>query len=77
MTTATLSHKESQCEQILQHLVRQGSITQQESEDLYNCKRLAARIRDLKDEGYEFEPTELIKLSSGKHVAKYTLKPAL
>ena len=74
MQTATLSHKESQCEQVLQHLVRLGSIMPHEARDLYGCDRLGARIDDLKKEGYEFEPRELVKVGHRKWVARYRLK---
>lgn len=37
---------------ILEHLKRYGSITQKETAERYNCYRLAARIKDLRDEGW-------------------------
>ena len=36
----------------------------------YNCFRLSARIRDLKDLGYPVDKT-MIQIESGKYVAQY------
>ena len=42
----------SQCELILMHMMKYGSITHLEAESEYGCTRLAARIADLRDRGY-------------------------
>lgn len=44
--------KESQCDKILSYMRRCGSITQDEASAHIGCKRLAARIADLKKRGY-------------------------
>lgn len=42
--------KKSQKELIRKHLVRHGNITPTEALSLYGCMRLAARVRELRDE---------------------------
>ena len=44
--------KSSQCAKILEYMRKYGSITPLEAEDAFGCMRLAARIADLKDQGY-------------------------
>ena len=44
--------RQSQREQILQYLKNGNSITQMEAIELFGCTRLAARINELRDEGY-------------------------
>lgn len=41
----------TQCEKILEHLKKYGSITVIEAMDLYGVARLASRINDLKSDG--------------------------
>ena len=40
-----------QCDLILMHILKYGSITHLEAEKEYGCARLAARIADLRREG--------------------------
>lgn len=61
--------KVSQCDHILAHMMH-APITPIEALDLYGCFRLAARIRDLKDEGYP-----IINVGDKKH-AIYQLETA-
>ena len=42
----------TQCERILNHLKRFGSITPKDAETEYGCMRLGARIFDLKRRGF-------------------------
>lgn len=44
--------KKSQREMILDYLENGYSITQMEAIELFGCTRLAARINELRDEGY-------------------------
>jgi hypothetical protein len=62
----------SQCNDILEHMKREP-ITAIEALTQYGCFRLAARIKDLREEGYEIETTTL-ELPNGKSIAKYSLK---
>lgn len=67
----------TQCQQVLDHLRRKGSITQKEAAQEYQIYRLAARIYDLRQDGHEIEK----KMEKGKGdsmYARYYLKqPAL
>lgn len=62
----------SQCDDILAHLKR-GPISAIEALNSYGCFRLAARIKDLRGQGYEIE-TQDLELPNGKTVAQYHLK---
>lgn len=62
----------SQTSDILAHMKREP-ITAIEALSRYGCFRLAARIKDLREEGYEIETTTL-ELPNGKSIAKYSLK---
>ncbi|MBU3577539.1 helix-turn-helix domain-containing protein [Polynucleobacter sp. UK-Kesae-W10] len=63
----------SQCADILEHMQKNGPITAIEALTKYGCFRLAARIKDLREEGHEIE-TEDLELPNGKTIAKYALK---
>ena len=65
MTTTT------QTRAILAHL-RIKTITAFEALELYGCFRLAARIKDLRDEGHDIH-TERVEVQTGKRIAEYTL----
>jgi biotin operon repressor len=62
----------SQCDDILAHLKR-GPISAIEALNNYGCFRLAARIKDLRAQGYDIE-TKNLGLPNGKTVAQYHLK---
>lgn len=47
--------KLTQNQQILNHLLEGGNITQLEALMLFNCFRLASRINDLKREGHNIK----------------------
>ncbi len=47
------AHTITQCDMILDHMKRYGSITQAEAMSEYGCYRLAARISDLKVRGWK------------------------
>ena len=64
----------SQCSDILNHL-KHGPITAVEALNSYGCFRLAARIKDLREDGHEIETQDLI-LPNGKTIAQYFLKEA-
>ena len=51
MTTDTSKH--SQCLTLLSHFKQGRSITQAEAMECYGIARLASRINDLKNRGYE------------------------
>jgi hypothetical protein len=62
----------SQCDDILNHLKREP-ISAIEALNRYGCFRLAARIKDLREQGHDIETRDL-ELPSGKTVAEYYLK---
>lgn len=64
----------SQSCEILAHLKSGRSITQLECLNLYNCMRLAARIKDLRSQGYAIE-TKMISRGP-KLWASYSLNLA-
>lgn len=51
----------TQCDRILNHLKRFGSITQLEAVEEYGCYRLSARIADLKAKGYKIVSDRLTR----------------
>ena len=64
--------KEQQTVLIARHLYEIGSLTPLQALRLYGCFRLAARIKDLRDEGFDIE-TEIVRRGK-KRFAKYVLE---
>ena len=64
--------KKSQIQQILNHLQKGKTLTPLQALRLFDCLRLGARIWDLRQQGYDVV-AKIIKTSSGKYVAKYSL----
>lgn len=66
----------SQCELILMHMLKYGSITHLEAESEYGCTRLAARIADLRERGYSIR-SEMVegknRYKKTTHYARYRL----
>lgn len=60
----------TQTEQVLE-MLRSGPVTPVDALDI-GCFRLAARIKDLRDDGYEIH-SDLCKTESGSRYAQYTL----
>lgn len=65
--------RQTQIELILAHLKSGRSITPLDALKLYGCFRLGARCHELKKMGYDIK-TELVEVSGGARVARYTLK---
>ena len=68
--------KTSQKQDVLDYLDRNGSITQRQATRDLGVMRLASRINDLRNEGYDIE-TEMIPVRSRRgqvHVALYRIK---
>ena len=65
--------KRTQNQAILDYLKTGASLTSLEALNIFGCFRCASRISDLRKEGHDIQ-AETIRLPSGKHVAKYTLK---
>lgn len=53
----------TQCDRILEAMKRGESVTQLDAWARFGCSRLAARIRDLRDEGQEIRD-EFVKVSN-------------
>ena len=69
----------TQTQQILDHMMRHGSITPLEALKEYGCMRLGARIWDLKRMGYDIDAQIIIShRENGESVrfAKYSFRRA-
>ena len=62
----------SQNEKILQHLLGGSSISGLEALQFYGCFRLAARIYDLRQQGWDIED-DAIDMPNGARIATYYL----
>ena len=60
----------TQCELILAYLQDGNTLTSLEALKLFGCMRLASRIHDLRDKGYDIK-NERIQVPSGKYVTRY------
>jgi len=65
----------TQTETILAHLQAGGSITPIDALRDYGCFRLAARIKDIRDEGHDVQTDW--ETDGVKKWARYSLKPAV
>ena len=63
----------SQCARILEHLEKGLTLTSLEALNRFGCFRLASRIHDLRELGYNII-VERIKTSNGKTVAQSTMQ---
>lgn len=61
----------SQNEKILKHLKSGKKLTAMEALNKFKCFRLAARIRDLKDQGHNI--LSVMVKRNGSYVAQYSL----
>lgn len=67
----------TQNKKILIHLEKYGSITALEALNEYGCMRLASRISDLREKGYNIiteNETTHNRFGERVHIAKYILK---
>lgn len=66
----------TQCDLILMHMKKYGSITHKEAESEYGCARLASRINDLRRQGVAIK-SEIItgknRRDETTHYARYSL----
>lgn len=63
----------AQKKQIAVYLLAGNSITQMDALRMFGCFRLASRINDLRNEGYDIA-TERVVTSNGKRVASYRMR---
>lgn len=75
MANINLNKKESesQCRQIAEYLEKGYSITSLEALKLFNCMRLASRIWDLRERGYNIGK-KIITTPTNKRVCEYFLQ---
>lgn len=62
----------SQAGLILRHLQSGGTLTALDALDLFGCNRLAARVADLRNKGYNVK-SRWLTLANGKRVSEYYL----
>lgn len=60
--------------QTILEMLKRGPVTDLEALKHANCRRLAARILDLRRDGHQIE-TERFTTRGGANVARYHLKP--
>lgn len=74
MANVNLNKKESesQCRQIAEYLKKGYSITSLDALKLFGCMRLASRIWDLREQGYNIIACR-ITTPTGKRVCEYVL----
>lgn len=61
-----------QTKQVLRYLEKHASITPMDAIRELGCMRLAARVRELKQAGYDVRSTT-VRMAGGKTFAKYEL----
>jgi hypothetical protein len=66
------SSSQTQCNMILEWMQKGYSITSLEALNLFGCMRLASRIHDLRERGYDINTCK-IKTNTGKWVTEYTI----
>ena len=73
LTTKTIMSKTtSQNVAILNFLESGGSLSTLEALEKFQCFRLSARIKDLRESGHDIQ-TKMVRTKSGKKVAEYFL----
>ena len=63
----------NQCDLILGHILKYGAISDKEAYNMYSCRRLGARIHDLRQRGYDVTTT----MVKGKNQFGYTVEYAV
>lgn len=72
-THPDISLGETQCKQVLSHLQSGQSITPLEALNLYGVFRLASRIHDLRNKGFNIKVRRGVVTEKGKKIAEYYL----
>ena len=63
--------EETECNMILDYIMEHGSINPAEAFLELGCYRLSARIKDLRDEGYDI--VTVMEQKNGKRYARYKI----
>lgn len=61
--------RNSQNQKILKHMKEHGQITPMDALKQFGCMRLAARVKDLRNKGYNIESTTITNAREGKKVS--------
>ena len=72
-----MSHTISQNQAIRKHLEAGKTITPLEAVSRFDCLRLGARIKDLRNSGLKIKTTMIRSATSGKRFAEYQLEVQL
>ena len=67
----------NQCQMVLMHMKKYGSITHLEAEKEYGIARLASRINDLRRQGYAIKSEMIVgknRRDEAAHFARYRLE---
>lgn len=63
--------KTTQCKRILEYMKIHGSINPKEAEKVFGCMRLSARIKDLREQGYDIKTARKSGISRDGTVCIY------
>lgn len=74
IVNANFKQSESQNQKILSFLQNGGRLTQLDALKMFNCFRLSARIKDLRDEGHQISSKFISVSYSRKRVAQYFME---
>jgi hypothetical protein len=73
MNTLNNENTQSQCTNILNHLLSGKTINPLQALNKYGCFRLGARIYDLKQDGFNID-NRMIIAKNGKKYAEYSMR---
>jgi hypothetical protein len=72
MESQEIQNIESQCKQIIRHLLNGGTLTSLQALRMFGCLNLKGRIFDLRKQGFDIK-TDMVQRGK-KRVALYSLK---
>lgn len=61
--------RNSQNQKILKYMKEHGQITPMDALKQFGCMRLAARVKELRNKGYNIESTTITNVREGKNVS--------
>ena len=70
--TETAQDRANQCNDILRHIRKHGSINPMVALNKYGCMRLAARVCDLRKQGFPIESFPVVKKNWRGKTVRYT-----
>ena len=63
----------NQCDLILGHILKYGAISDKEAYNMYSCRRLGARIHDLRHRGYDITTTMVKRKNQFGYTVEYAV----